>query len=348
MGWERRIVNVQTTVSKPRRQIAMVLDLNKCLGCHTCTIACKKLWNRDAGTDYAYWNNVETLPGRGYPRDWFDHGGRAADGAVRRGTLDGLDEGYGRSWSFNHADVIATDGRHDPKWIRPEGEAGWGPNWDEDEGAGEYPRDNHYFYLPRLCNHCTHPACLDACPRGAIGKREQDGIVLVDQDRCHGYRFCVEACPYKKVYFDPLRGVATKCIFCFPRVEKGVAPACARQCPGRLRFVGYLDDPDGPIAKLVHEWKVALPLHPEFGLEPNVYYVPPMSPPKLDANGRPTESPRIPTSYLVELFGERVVAALDVLKAERDKRRTGEKSALMDLLIAYDWNENFRLAETRA
>lgn len=327
----------------PRRQLAMVLDLNKCMGCQTCTVACKKMWNKDAGTDYAYWNNVESLPGKGYPKHWPDNGGRSETGAVRKGSLDGLDEGYGRAWSFNHADVIASDGKNNPGWIKPDGDPNWGPNWDEDEGVGSYPEDNHYFYLPRLCNHCTHPACLDACPRGAIHKRDEDGIVLVNQDRCHGYRFCVEACPYKKVFFDPLRSVSTKCIFCFPRVEKGVAPACARQCPGRLRFVGYLDDPDGPIWKLVHQWKVALPLHPEYGLEPNVFYVPPTSPPKLDASGRPTDEPRIPLDYLISLFGESTAPALATLQQERDKRKRGQPSELMDLLIAYDWNDNFKL-----
>jgi nitrate reductase beta subunit len=153
----------------------------------------------------------------------------------------------------------------------------------------------------------------------------------------------VEACPYKKVYFDPLRQVATKCIFCMPRIEAGVAPACARQCPGRLRFVGYLDDEDGPIWKLVNKWKVALPLHPEYGLAPNVFYVPPMSPPQLDSSGKPTEHPRIPLEYLEQLFGDGVKAAQRIVEDERAKRKAGQPSELMDLLIAYDWNDNFKL-----
>lgn len=325
------------------RQVAMVLDLNKCLGCHTCSIACKKLWNQDEGTAYSYWNNVETLPGKGFPKHWEQTGGRTATGEVKQGVVPDMDSDYGRAWKYNHAAVIATDASKKPEWIKPEGDPKWGANWDEDEGSGQYPEDNHYFYLPRLCNHCTHPACLDACPRSAIEKRQEDGIVLVDQDKCHGYRFCVEACPYKKVYFDPLREVATKCIFCLPRVEEGVAPACARQCPGRLRFVGYLDDEDGPIWKLVNKWKVALPLHPEYGLAPNVFYVPPMSPPQLDSSGRPTGKPRIPLAYLEQLFGDGVQAAQKIVEDERAKRKAGEPSELMDLLIAYDWNDNFKL-----
>ncbi len=325
------------------RQVAMVMDLNKCLGCQTCTVACKKLWNRDTGADYVYWNSVETLPGQGYPRGWQESGGRDADGHVKRGEIPSLEGDYGRAWKFDIQGVVNSDSKQGKIWLRPDGDPKWGPNWDEDRGAGNYPEDNHYFYLPRICNHCTHPACLDACPREAIEKREQDGIVLVDQDRCHGYRFCVEACPYKKVFFDTERQVANKCIFCMPRVEEGVAPACARQCPGRLRFVGYLDDEEGPIHKLVNVWKVALPLHPEYGLEPNVFYVPPMSPRAMDANGRPTGEPRIPTATLEGLFGPRVREALATVEAERAKRKRGEASELMDILIAYDWNDNFKL-----
>jgi DMSO reductase family type II enzyme iron-sulfur subunit len=328
---------------RPRRQIAMVMDLNKCLGCQTCTVACKKLWNRDSGAGYAYWNSVETLPGQGYPKGWAGSGGRDAKGRVKRGEVPDLDDGYGRAWRFDHEQVVHSDSRKGGTWLRPDGDPAWGPNWDEDHGAGRYPQDNHYFYLPRICNHCTHPACLDACPRAAIGKRDEDGIVLVDQDRCHGYRFCVEACPYKKVYFDTERQVANKCIFCLPRVEEGVAPACARQCPGRLRFVGYLDDEAGPIHALVARWQVALPLHPEYGLEPNVFYVPPMSPPALDAQGRPTDTPRIPVETLEALFGPAVQGALATLEAERARRRRGESSELMDLLIAYDWHASFKL-----
>jgi len=335
------------TDSKVERQVGMVLDLNKCLNCQTCTIACKKLWNQDAGTDYTYWNNVETLPGTGYPKHWQDLGGRDGKGQVKPGTVPNLDTQYGRAWNFNHKQVFGReDGKKGLKvWLRPEGKSRpkWGANWDEDHGTGSYPEDNHYFYMPRLCNHCTHPACLAACPRGSIEKRSEDGIVVVNQDRCHGYRFCVEACPYKKVYFDTQRQVAAKCIFCFPRVEEGETPACARQCPGRLRFVGFVDDREGPIWKLVHRWKVAIPLHPEYGLSPNVFYVPPMSPRKLDAQGRPTGEPRIAMSYLESLFGKDVHRALATVEAEREKKKHGKPSELMDLLIAYDWNENFRI-----
>jgi DMSO reductase family type II enzyme iron-sulfur subunit len=335
-------MGISRQLTPPKQQVAMVLDLNKCLGCHTCTVACKTMWNRDQGTDYAYWNNVETAPGKGYPKMWSATGSRTETGEVKRGEIPDVDQDYGRAWKFNHNETFFKS--NGPRqWLKPEGNPQWGPNWDEDEGSGEYPHDNHYFYLPRLCNHCTSPACLDACPRSAIDKRSEDGIVLVNQDKCHGYRFCVEACPYKKVYFDPKRQVATKCIFCLPRMEEGVAPACARQCPGRLRFVGYLDDENGPIWKLVNKWKVAIPLHPEFDLGANVFYVPPMSPPKIGPDGQPTDEPRIPLAYLEKLFGPAVHNALATVDAERAKKKAGQPSELMDILIAYDWNQNFHI-----
>ena len=105
--------------------------------------------------------------------------------------------------------------------------------------------------------------------------------------------------------------------------------------------MGYLDDEKGPIYKLVKQWKVALPLHAEHGTEPNVYYVPPLSPPQLDAKGNIDESkPRIPTEYLRSLFGPDVDQALQTLKAEMAKTRAGEKSELLDTLIVYRWPNN--------
>jgi ethylbenzene hydroxylase subunit beta/complex iron-sulfur molybdoenzyme family reductase subunit beta len=327
-------------VVKPKRQLAMVFDLNKCLGCQTCSIACKTQWTNEEGMEPMWWTIVNTMPGRGTPRDWERSGGGFdGDGRPRPGKLPSMEE-FGEAWEFNY-DEVFYQGKGQSVHLRPKGkDPKWGPNWDEDQGAGEYP-NAYYFYLPRICNHCTHPACLEACPRKAIEKREEDGVVLVNEDRCKGYRFCMEACPYKRIYFNFKRSIAQKCIFCFPRLEKGVAPACARQCPGRLRFVGYLDDPEGPIHKLVHQWKVALPLHPEFGTEPNVYYVPPISPPRIGPDGNPDHSaPRIPTEYLRSLFGAGTDDALETLRSEMAKRRRGEPSELIDTLIVYRWSRD--------
>ena len=323
-----------------KRQLAMVMDLNKCIGCHTCSVACKTLWTSSAGMEHMFFNTVNTMPGEGTPRQWEKMGGGFAGGEARLGRLPSRGE-FGDAWQYNHEEVF-YGGKGQDVHLSVQGAAPkWGPNWDEDQGGGEFP-NSFFFYLPRLCNHCTHPACLEACPRGAIEKREQDGVVLVNEDRCRGYRHCMEACPYKKIYFNHATRVSQKCIFCFPRIEQGVAPACARQCPGRVRFVGYRDDQDAPIWKLVDQWKVALPLHPEFGTEPNVFYVPPGAPARFDAEGRiDATRPRIPDEYLVSLFGERVLDALRTLAEERAKAARGERSELMDLLIAYRWQDMF-------
>jgi ethylbenzene hydroxylase subunit beta/complex iron-sulfur molybdoenzyme family reductase subunit beta len=325
----------KATLRRSARQVAMVFDLNKCLGCQTCVVACKRQWTREEGMEGMWWATVNTQPGRGTPRDWEQMGGGFRDGEAEPGRLP-TQRDFGEAWEFNYDEVFAG-GKGDTVHLRPSGDPDWGPNWDEDQGGGQYP-NSFYFYLPRICNHCTNPACLEACPRNAIYKRDEDGIVLVNQDRCRGYRFCMEACPYKKIYFNHVKEIAQKCIFCFPRVEKGVAPACVRQCPGRLRFVGYLDDESGPIHRLVRQWKVALPLHPEYGTEPNVYYVPPISPPRYDADGRVDWSkPRIPVDYLRYLFGDAVVDALATLQAEMTKTKGGGRSEILDTLIAYQW-----------
>jgi DMSO reductase family type II enzyme iron-sulfur subunit len=217
----------------------------------------------------------------------------------------------------------------------------WGMNWDEDQGAGEWP-NAYYFYLPRLCNHCTRPVCAEACPTGAMYKRREDGIVLRNEDACQGFRFCVEACPYKKIYYNYARKVSQHCIMCFPRLEEGVAPACARQCPGRLVFVGMLDDTEGPIHKLVHEWGVALPLHPEYGTGPNIFYVPPFAPYRLnDDMSVDYVTPRIPPEYLESLFGPRVHQALDTMRVELERVRAGGTSEILEPLIVYRWQSLF-------
>ncbi|MBW2160846.1 MAG: respiratory nitrate reductase subunit beta [Deltaproteobacteria bacterium] len=322
------------------RQLAMVMDLNKCIGCQTCTIACKQLWTRDEGMEYMWWNSVNTQPGRGTPKDWEKMGGGFPNKKPDPGRIPTRAE-FGDAWEYNHKEVF-YGGKGDKTHLQIQGQKpDWGPNWDEDQGAGEYP-NSYYFYLPRICNHCTHPACLEACPRNAIEKNAENGIVTVNEDSCRGYRFCMAACPYKKIYFNQVAKVAQKCIFCFPRIEKGVANACARQCPGRVRFVGYRDDQNAPIYKLVDKWKVAIPLHPEYGTEPNVFYVPPLGPARFDEAGDLDEStPRIPTEYLESLFGPAVHDSLAILKAEMEKAREGGKSELMDLLIAYKWKDMF-------
>lgn len=133
-----------------------------------------------------------------------------------------------------------------------------GPNWEELLG-GEFSQraaDSNFarmqkeiygqfentfmLYLPRLCEHCLNPSCVATCPNGAIYKREEDGIVLIDQDRCRGWRMCISGCPYKKIYFNWKSGKSEKCLFCYPRIESGMPTLCAETCVGRIRYLGVL------------------------------------------------------------------------------------------------------------
>jgi len=162
--------------------------------------------------------------------------------------------------------------------------------------------------------HCTYPACLAACPRQAIYKRPENGIVLVDQSRCRGYRECVKACPYEKVLFNPVLRISQKCIGCYPAVEQGVQPRCVTTCIGKIRLMGFLSKPgeakaDRPMDFLVSVRKVALPLYPQLGLEGNVYYIPPVN---------------VPREFLRQMFGPGVDRAIETyLKGKDDPELLG-------------------------
>jgi nitrate reductase / nitrite oxidoreductase, beta subunit len=267
---------------KIRAQIAMVMNLDKCLGCHTCSIPCKHVWTTRPGTDYMWFNNVETKPGIGYPKKWEDQnvhrGGWMADGGRLRlragGRLEKLakifhnpdlptiDEYY-EPWTYNYENLVASPLQQQQPAARPlssitgePAEISWGPSWEDDlagvnttgledvnfkdlEAKAYLQFKNVFmFHLPRICEHCLNPACVASCPSGALYKREEDGIVLVDQERCRGWRYCISGCPYKKVYFNWKAGRSEKCIFCYPRVESGLPTLCAQSCVGRIRYIG--------------------------------------------------------------------------------------------------------------
>jgi nitrate reductase beta subunit len=96
------------------------------------------------------------------------------------------------------------------------------------------------MYLPRLCEHCLNPTCSASCPSGAIYKREEDGIVLIDQEKCRGWRMCISGCPYKKIYYNWESGKSEKCTFCYPRIESGNPTVCSETCVGRIRYLGVI------------------------------------------------------------------------------------------------------------
>jgi len=321
------------------KQIAMVFDLNKCIGCQTCSVACKVLWTNQGGKRNMWWCSVNTQPGRGTPRDYEKMGGGYdAQGNLVLGQAPAAEE-FGGAADFNWPDVHASGSASRVSLQPTDAAPRWAMNWDEDEGAGTYP-NAYFFYMPRTCNFCSQPSCLEACPNDALYRHEEFGVILRDETACDGAQRCAQACPYKKVYLDTARNIGQHCIGCFPRLEHGVAPACVRQCPGRAVFVGWRDDPDGAIHKLVDVHKVALPLHAEWNTQPNVFYVPPLSPFVVRPDGSIDESKRrIPLDYLESLFGSGVGPALRTIEAETAKRKRGESSDLIDTLIAYHWTE---------
>ncbi len=270
-----------------RAQMSSVFHLDKCIGCHTCSVACKNQWSDRRGVEYAWWNNVETRPGTGYPVLWEDQqryqGGWTADGGelrLRQGgkaaTLARLFhnpslpvlEDYYEPWTYRYEDLFDAPAGRDQPTARPVSmidgrpvEIRSGPNWDDDLGGSPLHAANDpnlsaltsaerdrlseleklaFFWLPRVCNHCVNPACVTACPSGAIYKRGEDGVVLVAQDKCRSWRMCVSACPYKKVFQNWSTGKSEKCIYCYPRLEAGEAPACFHTCVGRIRYLGVL------------------------------------------------------------------------------------------------------------
>ena len=270
---------------KVRAQVGMVMNLDKCIGCHTCSVTCKQVWTNRPGTEYVWFNNVETKPGLGYPRRWEDNqqwqGGWKLDrrgrlrlragGQLRKlltifwnPDLPTIDDYY-EPWTYDYHTLIdAPLSERDPV-ARPQSQltgrrmdVKWGPNWDDmlagaPETASRDPdlaglqeqvkltyERTFMFYLPRICEHCLNPSCVASCPSGAMYKREEDGIVLVDQEKCRGWRFCVSGCPYKKVYFNHHTGKAEKCTLCYPRIELGLPTVCSETCVGRIRYLGLV------------------------------------------------------------------------------------------------------------
>jgi nitrate reductase beta subunit len=273
---------------KVMAQVAMVMNLDKCIGCHTCSVTCKQAWTNRSGVEYAWFNNVETRPGQGYPRTYEDQekwqgGWVLKNGKVRlrsggrlkrllqifsNPNLPGLKDYY-EPWTYDYDTLISAPlGEHTPV-ARPKSlitgknmKIEWSSNWDDDLAGGPElaPKDPilvkindqvsdrvklefeqaFMFYLPRICEHCLNPSCVAACPSGAMYKRSEDGIVLVDQDACRGWRMCVSNCPYKKVYFNHNTGKAEKCTMCYPRIEVGLPTVCSETCVGRLRYLGII------------------------------------------------------------------------------------------------------------
>lgn len=125
--------------------------------------------------------------------------------------------------------------------------------------------------LPRLCNHCENPPCIPVCPVQATFQRE-DGIVVVDSDRCVGCAYCVQACPYDARFINPVTNTADKCTFCVHRVEAGLLPACVETCVGGARIFGDLNNAESQVSQLISQ-HATRGLRPEMHTKPQVYYI---------------------------------------------------------------------------
>ncbi|MDX8401926.1 MAG: 4Fe-4S dicluster domain-containing protein [Mariprofundaceae bacterium] len=126
------------------------------------------------------------------------------------------------------------------------------------------------FFVPKLCNHCERPACVQVCPTGATF-RTPDGVVLVDREYCIGCQYCIQACPYGARFLNPELRVADKCTWCYHRITRGMQPACVEVCPTGARIFGDLNDPDSPISRFLRTHRVQV-LKPETGNRPRVFY----------------------------------------------------------------------------
>jgi Fe-S-cluster-containing dehydrogenase component len=127
------------------------------------------------------------------------------------------------------------------------------------------------FYVPKLCNHCENPPCVQVCPVGATYET-MDGVVLVDYNYCIGCRYCIQGCPYGARYFNSEKRTADKCTWCYHRITKGLLPACVQACPVGARVFGDLKDPDSEVNKILDKERISV-LKPDLGTRPKVYYV---------------------------------------------------------------------------
>lgn len=205
------------------KRLGIVVDLSRCMGCHTCAVACKIENNLPKKN---WWNRILT------------EGGKAPDSP-----------------------------------------------------GGIYPNVSRSYYT-LSCQHCENPACTRVCPVGATYKREEDGVVFQDYDKCIGCRMCMAACPYTGVrsfnWEEPQfsqdfavgdvdipmhqKHVVEKCTMCSHRLARGEEPACIDACPAIARYWGDLNDPTSEVSQLVVS-RQHKQLLPERGTNPSVYYL---------------------------------------------------------------------------
>lgn len=183
-----------------KKQYTLLIDLDRCIGCKACQLACKIENNVDLDV---FWNRMNAV----------------------------------------------------------------GP-------VGDYPNMD-YFFMAKQCQHCKDPECVKVCPTKATYQTD-DGIMLIDHDKCYGCQYCIWACPYGVRTLNPKTHMVEKCILCAHRLEQGLAPACVVSCEGNCRFFGDINDPQSDIAKYyARNAERAFRIHPELGTDPSVIYLKP-------------------------------------------------------------------------
>ncbi|MBL0164499.1 MAG: 4Fe-4S dicluster domain-containing protein [Xanthomonadales bacterium] len=230
------------------RKLGLVIDLDTCVGCHACAVACKE-WN-DGGS---FGPLPDADPYGSDPHGvWFNR-------------VHSYEAGVGSGeWGVENARSEATSSCSSPT----------------PHSLLPTPANVMSVHFPRSCLHCETPACVTVCPTGASYKRAEDGIVLVDEDKCIGCQLCAWACPYGAREFSAKRGVMQKCTLCVDRIynetldEADRQPACVMACPTRARHFGDLGDAGSDVSKLVAE-RGGYALMPEFGYKPVNRYLPP-------------------------------------------------------------------------
>jgi len=199
-------------------QLALVIDLNVCVGCHACVTSCKE-WNTSGPAGFMTDENP-------YGKD-------------PTGTF------------FNRVQTYEI---------------------------GEFPK-TETLHFPKSCLHCEDAPCVPVCPTGASYKREQDGIVLVDYDKCIGCRYCTWACPYGAREIDEQQKVMKKCTLCVDRIydetlpEAERKPACVLACPTSARLFGDIHDSESDVSVTIRE-EGGYQLMPEWGTHPSNHYLP--------------------------------------------------------------------------
>ena len=239
-------------------KMGLVIDLDTCVGCHACAVACKE-WN--AGGFSAPLTDEQPY-GKDPTGIWFN-----------------------RVHSY---EVAATDfttpafdpGDHDALGLGNGAAAGGTACSSANSVVQEAMQPAMTLHFPRSCLHCEEPACVTVCPTGASYKRAEDGIVLVDEDKCIGCKLCSWACPYGAREYSPVEGVMKKCTLCIDRIynehldEADRQPACVQACPTRARHFGDLGDPESKVSQLVAA-RGGVDLMPELGYKPVNQYLPP-------------------------------------------------------------------------